>query len=104
MRFFRPTREYREMSVLREIARDERASQRRLARAAGVSAAMVNAYIDDLVSRGLLVVTGLTNRTYRYHLTLEGHARRDRLLGELAAEMEQLVARVRRELVGSEAA
>ena len=50
----KPSREYREMEVLADIGRNERVSQRSLARAAGVSATMVNAYVDDLVGRGLL--------------------------------------------------
>ncbi len=57
-RFFRPTRDAREMAVLAEIEKNASISQRGLARAAGVSATMVNAYIDNLVGRGLLAVSG----------------------------------------------
>ncbi len=97
-RFFKPTRETREMSVLAEIGRDPAVSQRALARAAGVSATMINAYIDGLVGLGYLDVTGETNRTYRYHLTPAGAARRDELVGEVSREVEALCARVRQEL------
>jgi DNA-binding MarR family transcriptional regulator len=97
-RYFKPTRETREMSVLAEIGRDAAVSQRALARAAGVSATMINAYIDGLVSLGLVEVSGETNRTYRYHLTAPGAARRDQLLGEVAREAEALALRVKQEL------
>ena len=91
-RFFRPTRDAREMAVLAEIEKSASISQRGLARAAGVSATMVNAYIDDLVGRGLLAVSGETNRTYRYHLTPEGAARRAELAEAYARELAALAA------------
>ncbi len=91
-RFFRPTRDAREMAVLAEIEKNAKISQRGLARAAGVSATMVNAYIDDLLSRGLLSVTGETNRSYRYHLTTEGATRRAELSGAFARELSVLAA------------
>ena len=91
-RFFRPTKDAREMAVLAEIEKSATVSQRGLARAAGVSATMVNAYVDDLMSRGLLSVTGETNRTYRYILTAEGAARRAELAGAYALELASLAA------------
>lgn len=91
-RFFRPTRDAREMAVLAEIEKSSSVSQRALARAAGVSATMVNAYIDDLLGRGLLAVSGETNRTYRYHLTPEGVALRAELAAAFAGELAQLAA------------
>ena len=97
-RFFKPTREIREMLVLAEIGRDAAVSQRELARVAGVSATMINAYIDGLVGQGFVDVSGETNRTYRYHLTPAGAARRDGLVGEVSGELETLCARVRQEL------
>jgi len=91
-RFFRPTKDAREMAVLGEIEKSSHVSQRALARAAGVSATMVNAYIDDLMSRGLLSVSGETNRSYRYFLTPEGQARRLELSLGYAKELAQLAS------------
>ena len=93
-RFFRVTREAREAAVLAEVEKSPLVSQRAIARAAGVSATMVNAYIDDLVGRGLLYVTGDTNRTYRYFLTSDGAARRRELLEAFVAEAAELHRRV----------
>jgi DNA-binding MarR family transcriptional regulator len=73
-------------------------SQRGLARVAGVSATMVNAYVDDLVGRGLLEVTGETNRTYRYRLTPAGEARRDEIFFQVSREVFQLYGRLREEM------
>ena len=94
----KPTRDCREMWVLAEIGRSEMVSQRGLARAAGVSATMINAYIDDLMSRGFIDVTGETNRTYRYFLTETGKARREELFGMLSREVFELYARLKSEL------
>lgn len=94
----KPTRECREMAVLAEIEKSSAVSQRSLARAAGVSATMINAYVDDLVGRGLLDVTGDTNRTYRYHLTEPGKARREEIFRQLSKEIFELYAQLKHEL------
>lgn len=98
----KPSRECREMAVLAEIGKGPAVSQRSLARAAGVSATMINAYVDDLVGRGLLEVTGDTNRTYRYHLTEAGRCRQEEIFRALSAEVFELYARLKRELRASE--
>lgn len=94
----KPSRECREMAVLAEIEKSSAVSQRSLARAAGVSATMINAYVDDLVGRGLLDVTGDTNRTYRYHLTETGRARRGEIFRQLSGEIFELYAQLKHEL------
>ncbi|HEV3028391.1 MAG TPA: hypothetical protein VG457_12510 [Planctomycetota bacterium] len=94
----KPSRECREMAVLAEIDKSSAVSQRSLARAAGVSATMINAYVDDLVGRGLLDVTGDTNRTYRYHLTGAGRARQAEIFRQLSGEIFELYAQLKHEL------
>lgn len=94
----KPTRECREMAVLAEIEKTSAVSQRSLARAAGVSATMINAYVDDLVGRGLLDVTGETNRTYRYHLTETGRSRREEIFQQLSKEIFELYAQLKHDL------
>lgn len=94
----KPSRECREMAVLAEIDKSSIVSQRSLARAAGVSATMINAYVDDLVGRGLLDVTGDTNRTYRYFLTDQGRARREEIQRQLSREIFELYAQLKADL------
>src|SRR4029077_10005672 len=94
----KPSRECREMAVLAEIEKGSAVSQRSLARAAGVSATMINAYVDALLGRGLLDVTGDTNRTYRYHLTDAGKFRRGELFRQLSREIFELYAQLKHEL------
>jgi DNA-binding MarR family transcriptional regulator len=94
----KPSRECREMAVLAEIGKCGTVSQRSLARAAGVSATMVNAYVDDLVGRGLLEVTGDTNRTYRYHLTESGRSRHEEIFRQLVREVFEIYAALKHQL------
>jgi DNA-binding MarR family transcriptional regulator len=94
----RLTRECREMAVLAEIGKSSVVSQRSLARAAGVSATMINAYIDDLLGRGLLDVTGDTNRTYRYHLTEAGKLRHEEIFRQLVREVFELYLQLKHEM------
>src|SRR5262245_4535578 len=94
----RLSRECREMAVLAEIGKSDSVSQRSLARAAGVSATMINAYVDDLVGRGLLEVTGDTNRTYKYHLTEAGRSRHEEIFRQLVREVFELYGRLKHEL------
>ena len=94
----RLSRECREMAVLAEIGKSETVSQRGLARAAGVSATMINAYVDDLVGRGLLDVTGDTNRTYRYHLTEAGKLRQEEIFRQLVREVFELYFQLKHEM------
>lgn len=94
----RPSRECREMSVLAEIGKGEAVSQRSLARAAGVSPTMINAYVDDLVGRGLLDVTGDTNRTYRYQLTEAGRLRHEEIFRQLVREVFELYFRLKKDM------
>ena len=94
----RLSRECREMAVLAEVGKSEAVSQRSLARAAGVSATMINAYVDDLVGRGLLDVTGETNRTYRYHLTEAGRLRHEEIFRQLVREVFELYFQLKHEM------
>src|SRR6185295_16560848 len=94
----RLSRECREMAVLAEIGKSDAVSQRSLARAAGVSATMINAYVDDLVGRGLLDVTGETNRTYRYHLTEAGRLRHEEIFRQLVREVFELYFQLKHEM------
>src|SRR6185436_20266495 len=91
--------ECREMAVLAEIGKNDAVSQRGLAKAAGVSATMINAYIDDLVARGLLDVTGDTNRTYQYRLTETGRLRHEEIFRELCREVFELHAQLKHRLM-----
>lgn len=88
-RFIKPSREYREISILTEIANDPYASQRALARESSLSLAVLNEYLDDLVSRGLVEIEGASPRNYRYKLTPLGVQRRNELFFDVSREIIQ---------------
>lgn len=95
--FFRPTRVLRELNLLAAIDEDPSISQRRLARAARMSPTMVNTYITELGLRGLVEVTGETNRTTRYALTEEGRRLKGELLFSCSREIIRFYGRVKAE-------
>ncbi len=97
LRLLRPSPEVRELAILAEIGKNPAVSQRALARAADLSPTMVNAYVDAFVGRGLVEVTGGTNRTYRYYLTPAGRARREELSDLASREAVEVFRRTREE-------
>ena len=100
LEFVKPSREVRELAILTEIGKNPSCSQRSLARVARVSPTMVNAYVDALVGRGEVQVTGETNRSYTYTLTGPGRSRRDDLRVRVSREVIRLYARLKRDLRG----
>lgn len=88
-RFIKPSREYRELLLLTEIDRSSCVSQRSLSKAAHVSSTMVNTYVSELESRGLLEVNGTTNRSVRYRLTPLGQQTKNELFFLVSREIIQ---------------
>ena len=87
LQFLSPHRQLREFHVLSLIHEDAAISQHRLAESVGLSSAMVNNYIKEFISSGLVVARGANNRSIRYYLTDKGRDmmqdRRRRYLEEI---------------------
>lgn len=96
-RFFEPTRAYREMTVLGQIAADPGASQRQLAARTLLGTTMLHNYISSLESGGLLEVSGDSNRSTSYALTPMGAYRRDELFFQASKEIVQFYGLAKRE-------
>ena len=97
-KFLTPTKRFRRLSVLLAIHDSSRISQHGIARITHLSSSMVNNYIKELQEKGLIKVTGNTNRTHRYHLTFSGL---DVLMSSLlsySSEIIQLYGGAKREL------
>lgn len=97
LRFIRPTRELRELQILSEIEQNERVSQRGLARKTLVTSTMINNYITEMVSKGLLEVEGDTNRSFRYQLTDLGRSRKRELFFLASREIVQFYGLIKHE-------
>lgn len=71
--------ELRTLKLLTEVSRNERVSQRDLARRLGVSLGLVNSFVKRLVNKGYFKVTTIPRNRLRYALTPRGMAEKSRL-------------------------
>jgi DNA-binding MarR family transcriptional regulator len=79
-----------QLNLLREIAGDPGIKQAELARRSLLSVAMVNNYMKELCSLGLLEYHRKSSKTVSYHLTLAGMERLEQLELELTREMTRM--------------
>lgn len=97
--FFLPTKEFRRLSILLAIYHEPRLSQHLIAAKAGLSSAMVNRYVREFEKNGLIEVTSRNRRDRDYGLTEKGRSVLFSLLMSCSAEIVQLYAQARQELV-----
>jgi predicted transcriptional regulator len=76
-----------QLNILREVASNARVTQATLARRCSLSVAMVNNYMKELCSLGLLEYHRKTIKSVTYHLTSAGAQRLEALQGRLINEM-----------------
>lgn len=98
LKFLKPTKKFRLLSVLLAIHNSPRISQHKIGRMAHLSSSMVNNYIKGLQEKGLIMVTGKTNRSRSYHLTPSGKGELVSSLLTYSAEIIQLYASAKREV------
>ena len=97
--FFLATKEFRRLSVLLAINHSNHISQHGIAKSAGLSSAMVNNYIKELVQENFIEVLRLNRRDNDYRLTTRGRRKLFSLLMQCSAEIVQLYAQAKNELV-----
>lgn len=97
LKCLRAGRTMREMNLLSAIGSMEQISQRKLAALTRLSTTMVNGYLNELVDRGLVRMSGETNRDTRYHLTAAGRNRLGELVHVCSREIIQLYGLFKRE-------
>lgn len=95
--FFEPTRAYRELRLLTEVAAQPGASLRKLAEAAFLGPTMVHNYVLEMSAQGWIEVEGENNRSYRYRLTPQGAYHRDELFFQASKEVVQFYGRAKQE-------
>jgi DNA-binding MarR family transcriptional regulator len=86
--FLAPTKKFRRLSILLAIHDSPETSQHKMAEMAHLSSSMVNNYIKSLQEEDLITVSGDTNRTRRYHLTVFG---RDMLISALLSYSSEII-------------
>jgi DNA-binding MarR family transcriptional regulator len=97
-KFLLPNKLYRRLSVLLAIRNKARISQHKIAELTHLSSSMVNNYMKELQTKGLITMNGKTNRTHSYHLTPVGQAELISLLLQYSSEIIQLYAAAKREV------
>ena len=79
-----------QLNLLREVSGNARITQAELANRCSLSVAMVNNYMKDLCSHGLLHYNRKSNKNVTYHLTASGIRHLETLQSELILEMTRM--------------
>lgn len=92
------------LQIMSQLAEDPKLTQAELARRCGLSVAMVNNYMKDLSSAGLLEYHRRSSKSISYHLTAAGEKQINALENELILEMVssfiQTKERIRERILG----
>ncbi len=96
-KFLCPTKLFRELNMLLSIGADPWMSQHSLAKKMGITGAMANFYMKDLIEKRMVVAEGETNRQKRYFLTPKGKRRRRKLLNEYLSGVSDLYSLCKKE-------
>jgi DNA-binding MarR family transcriptional regulator len=81
--------------LLEHIDRGEEVNQRKLASDLGIALGMTNTYVKRCVRKGLIKVSEVPARRYRYYLTPKGFAEKSRLTAEYFSESLRFFRRAR---------
>lgn len=97
LKFLCPTKLFRELNMLALIGDHPWMSQHSLAKNTGVSSAMANFYMKDLIQKKMVYAEGETNRQKRYFLTPKGKRRKRMLLNEYICGVSNLYSICKKE-------
>ena len=86
-KFLTPSKELRRLSILSAICNDSKISQHKIGTASNLSSSMVNNYIKEFLANELITVSGETNRSQQYHLTVKGREELKSFLDSYSAEI-----------------
>ncbi len=81
-----------QLNILQQLAADSHLTQADLARRCNLSVAMVNNYIKELSTLGLLQYQRVTSKSVSYPLTSFGETRLEKMRQEIIVEMVELFA------------
>ncbi|MDR7857552.1 winged helix-turn-helix transcriptional regulator [Tissierella sp.] len=80
IKFFTPTAELKELTILQYIENNEDTTQKELAEVVGSAPSMINVYITDLESNGYILRDYISPKTIKYKITYEGIKRKNYLI------------------------
>lgn len=96
--FLLPTKAFRRLTILLTIHHSPSISQHKIAQETNLSSSMVNNYIKQLTTHGLVSVSSRNNRDCNYQLTKEGKNELTSLLMGYSAEIVQFYAQTKNEI------
>ena len=97
LKFLSPTKLFRELDMLVLVGGHPWMSQHSLAKKMGITSAMANFYMNDLIKKKMVYVEGENNRQKRYFLTPKGKRRKRALLNEYLTGVSDLYSGCKKE-------
>lgn len=80
IKFFTPTAELKELTILQHIENDEDTTQKELAETVDAAPSMINVYINDYEEKGYIIRQYISSKTVKYKITSAGIRRKNYLL------------------------
>lgn len=95
-KFLKPTKHSRVLAILENLTADSCISQHDMAQNTDLSGAMVNKYLKELSTNGLIELKPINGKSYSYEVTAAGEEERGNLLGQYCAEIVQIYSALKR--------
>lgn len=93
--YLKPSKSTRVLAILDALSRDSGLSQFELGRQLNLSGAMVNQYLKQLQSEGLVEFLPVNGKSYRYALTEQGDRSRRRMFSDYSSETVRLYSNIK---------
>jgi predicted transcriptional regulator len=95
-KFLKPTKHSRVLAILENLNADSCTSQHDMAKHTDLSGAMINKYLKELSTNGLIELKPLNGKSYSYEVTAGGEEQRAGLLGQYCAEIVQIYSALKK--------
>ncbi len=93
--YLKPSKSTRVLAILDALSRDSSLSQFELGKQLNLSGAMVNQYLKQLQSGGLVEFLPVNGKSYRYTLTEEGRFSRQKMFSDYSSETVRLYTTIK---------
>lgn len=93
--YLKPSKSTRVLAILDALSRDSVLSQFELGRQLNLSGAMVNQYLKQMQSEGLVEFLPVNGKSYRYALTDRGQRSRRRMFSDYSSETVRLYSNIK---------
>ncbi|BDQ38495.1 hypothetical protein SYK_28550 [Pseudodesulfovibrio nedwellii] len=93
--YLKPSKSTRVLAILDALSRDSRLSQFELGKQLHLSGAMVNQYLKQLQSEGLVEFFPINGKSYSYTLTDQGRQSRQRMFSDYSSETVRLYSTIK---------